>query len=50
MNTSIGDFSIKVGEEYIFKPTTGKESLHESVNGVIAVHSDSQTQCSRTAK
>jgi superfamily I DNA and/or RNA helicase len=41
-NISIEDFSTKVGKEYIFKPTTGNESLRKSANGVIVVHSDFQ--------
>jgi hypothetical protein len=35
----LGDFNVKVGREDIFKPTIGKESLHEvsNDNGVRVV-------------
>jgi hypothetical protein len=33
MKISLGDFSVKVGREDIFKPTVGNESLHKISNG-----------------
>jgi hypothetical protein len=33
MKILLGDFSVKVGKENIFKPTIGNESLHEISNG-----------------
>ena len=32
MNIQLGDFNAKVGQEDIFKPTIGKESLHKMSN------------------
>jgi hypothetical protein len=36
MEIMLGDFNAKVGREDIFKPTTGKETLHE-ISNVIGV-------------
>jgi hypothetical protein len=38
MNIFLGDFNVKVGRKYIFKPIIGNESLHEvsNDNGVRA--------------
>jgi len=40
MKILLGDFNVKVGRENIFKPTTGKESLHQDSNdnGVVIVN------------
>ena len=40
MKILLGDFNAKVGRENIFKPTTGKESLHQDSNdnGVVIVN------------
>ena len=40
MKILLGDFKAKVGRENIFKPTIGKESLHQdsNVNGVRLVN------------
>jgi hypothetical protein len=40
MKILLGDFNAKVGKEYISKPTTGNENLHEinNDNGVRVVH------------
>jgi hypothetical protein len=40
MKILLGDFNAKVGRKDIFKPTIGKESLHEILNdnGVRAVN------------
>ncbi|PNF32123.1 hypothetical protein B7P43_G02834 [Cryptotermes secundus] len=40
MKILLGDFNVKVGREYIFKPTIGNESLHEisNDNGVSVVN------------
>jgi hypothetical protein len=40
MKILLGDFNAKVGREDIFKPTIGKESLHEisNDNGVRVVN------------
>jgi hypothetical protein len=37
MKTLLGDFSVNVGKEYIFRPTIGNESLHKisNDNGVV---------------
>ena len=32
MKILLGDFNAKVGREHIFKPTIGKESLHQDSN------------------
>jgi hypothetical protein len=32
MKILVKDFNVKVGKEYIFKPTVGNESLHEICN------------------
>jgi hypothetical protein len=32
MKMLLGEFNTKVGRENIFKPTVGKESLHEIIN------------------
>jgi len=32
MEILLGDFNTKVGRENIFKPTVGKESLHQDSN------------------
>jgi hypothetical protein len=38
MKFLVGDFSVEVGREDIFKPTIGNESLHEiSNNNVVSV-------------